>query len=195
MKANGAIRNHLRLWAAAVVCCAGAGAQTRAIDTAHSSMTVHVYKAGVFSAFGHDHEIAAPITSGTVDLTARKVELRANAGALRVMDAKASEKDRFEIQSTMLGPEVLDAARYKEIVFRSTTVEAAGAGGWKLTGDLTLHGATHAVSMDVLEKGGRYTGACKFDFTTFGIKPVKVAGGAVKTKNEIQIDFDIRLVT
>jgi hypothetical protein len=29
--------------------------------------------------------------------------------------------------------------------------------------------------------------------TEFGIKPVKVAGGAVRVKDEIQIDLDIQL--
>jgi hypothetical protein len=60
---------------------APAGAQQRAIDTENSVMTVRVYKAGVFSALGHDHEIAAPITSGTVDTTAHSVEIHVKAGA------------------------------------------------------------------------------------------------------------------
>jgi hypothetical protein len=66
-----------------------------------------------------------------VDVGGHKVELRTNAGALRVRDAKVSDKDRNEIQTNMIGPDVLDAERYKEIGFRSTGAEAAGAGAWK----------------------------------------------------------------
>jgi hypothetical protein len=41
----------------------------RPIDIAKSVMTVRVFKGGLFSAFGHDHEIAAPLASGMVNCT------------------------------------------------------------------------------------------------------------------------------
>src|SRR5438067_3085849 len=94
--------------ASVLILASGANAQPRTIDAAHSVMTVRVYKAGLLSAFGHDHEIAAPITSGVADATTHHVEVHARSGALRVRDAKVSDKDRAEIQKTMLGPEVLD---------------------------------------------------------------------------------------
>src|SRR5690242_9057638 len=85
-------------FAAALLWAATAFAQPRAIDTEKSKMTLRVDKAGVFSALGHDHEIAAPIAGGSVDTGAQKVELRVRADALRVADAKVSDKDRAEIQ-------------------------------------------------------------------------------------------------
>src|SRR5205807_5843187 len=103
--------------ASVLILASGANAQPRTIDAAQSVMTVRVYKAGLLSALGHDHEIAAPIAGGMVDTTARQVELHAKAGALKVHDTEGSEKDHAEIQSTMLGPQVLDAERYSEIVF------------------------------------------------------------------------------
>ena len=170
-----------------------AGAQPRSIDTAKSTMTVHVYKAGALSMFGHNHEISAPIHSGSADVTAKHVELTVESTAMRVLDPGVSEKDRSEIQSNMLGPEVLDTARYKEIVFRSTSAEPAGAGAWNVTGSLTLHGETKPVTVKVTEKSGHYTGQAQLKLTDFGIKPIKVAGGAVKVKDEIRIEFDIQL--
>jgi polyisoprenoid-binding protein YceI len=178
----------LTLGAAAVLC-----AQTRAIDTKKSVMTVRVYKAGVFSALGHDHEIAAPIAAGKADPAARQVELRVEARRLRVEDAKVSEKDRAEIQKTMLGPEVLDVERHPEIVFRSTAVEPASAGSWTVRGSLTLHGETRPVTVEVREKEGHYVGNSILKQTEFGIKPVRVAGGTVKVKDQIRIEFDIQL--
>ena len=169
------------------------GAQARNIDAARSTMTVRVYKGGLLSAFGHDHDIAAPIAAGKADLTAQSVELRVQAGALRVRDAKASEKDRAEIQKTMLGPEVLDSDRHQEIVFRSTAVEPAGSGAWSVRGNLTLHGETRPVTVEVREKEGHYIGSASFKQTEFGIKPVRVAGGTVKVKDQVRIDFDIQL--
>jgi hypothetical protein len=43
-----------------------ASSDAREVDGLHSTMTVHVYKSGFLSAFGHNHEIQAPIQSGRV---------------------------------------------------------------------------------------------------------------------------------
>jgi polyisoprenoid-binding protein YceI len=112
---------------------------------------------------------------------------------LKVRDAKGSEKDHDEIQKTMLGPEVLDAGRYPEIVFRSTAVEPIGQGSWKVRGDLTLHGQTRPVTVEVRQKDERYIGSSLLKQTDFGIKPIRIAGGTVRVKNEIRIEFDIQL--
>jgi polyisoprenoid-binding protein YceI len=156
-------------------------------------MTVRVYKAGLLSAFGHDHEISAPIAEGSVDLEAKKVELRVNAAGLRVLDPKTSEKDRTEVQANMLGADVLDVQNYKEIRFHSTHVESAGAGAWKVTGELSLHGVTKPVSMEVREGQGRYAGKCRIKITDFSIKPIKAAGGTVRVKDEVDVEFEIQL--
>jgi polyisoprenoid-binding protein YceI len=172
---------------------AAGSAQPRPIDTAKSTMTVHVYKAGMLSALGHDHEIAAPVSGGTVDVAGRKVELQVNAPMLRVQDPKASDKDKADIQANMLSPDVLDAEHHKEIRFRSTSAEPAGQGAWKVSGDLTLHGVTHPVSLDVREKDGHFVGTCRLSIAVFGVKPIKAAGGTIRVKDEIQIDVDIQL--
>jgi len=167
--------------------------QQHSIDSGKSVMTVHVLKAGVFSALGHDHEISAPITGGTVDTAARTVELRINATAMRVRDPNVSEKDRAQIQSAMLGPEVLDAEHHPEIIFRSKGAEQSSAGSWTVRGDLTLHGRTAPVIVEVREAGGHYVGSANLKQTEFGIEPVKVAGGTIRVKDEVQIQFDIQL--
>jgi polyisoprenoid-binding protein YceI len=166
----------------------------RAIDTGKSVMTVRVYKAGFLSALGHDHQIAAPISSGAVDNSARQVELHANAAALQVRDQKVSDTDGAEIERTMLGPEVLDSGRFPEIVFRSTGTEPTGPGSWRVQGNLTLHGQTRPVEVEVRETGGHYVGSARFKQSEFDIKPVKVAGGSIRVKDEVRIEFDIQLV-
>jgi len=175
------------LWTAA------ASAQPRPIDTANSVMTVRVYKSGLLSALGHNHEISAPIAGGTVDVTARQVELHAKASALQVRDPEASAKDRGEIQSTMVGPDVLDAGHHPDIAFKSTGAEPMGTGSWKVHGTLTLRGQTRDVTLDVREANGHYVGTARLKQTDLGIKPVKVAGGTIRVKDEIQIEFDIQL--
>src|SRR4249919_2044984 len=46
-----------------------AGVQTYRVDSAKSSATIHVGKAGAFSfVAGHTHEVVGPIESGSVDV-------------------------------------------------------------------------------------------------------------------------------
>src|SRR4029077_6728231 len=94
--------------AASFVCGLGVSAQQHNLDTQKSTLTIHVGKTGAFSALGHEHEIHEPIHSGTADTGARPaVEIHVNARELRVTDKDAAEKERAEVQKTMLGPEVL----------------------------------------------------------------------------------------
>jgi polyisoprenoid-binding protein YceI len=170
-----------------------ANAQQRAIDPAKSVLTVRVYKAGIFSALGHDHEIAAPISSGSVDAKGRRVELHVRAGTLRVRDPNASQKDRDEIQKTLEGSEVLDVNRYPEIEYRATSAESTGPDKWTVHGELKLHGQSRPVTVEVREQNGHYVGAAQLAQSMFGITPVKVAGGTIKVKDEVRIEFDIQL--
>jgi len=180
--------------AACVACLAcAAQAQPRAIDTDKSTMTVRVFKSGMLSALGHDHEISAPIASGTVDANAKQVEFRVRAADMKVRDPNGPEKDRDQVQANMVGPEVLDAQKFAEIVFRSTSVDAGGEGTWKVQGDLKLHGQSSHVTVEVREASGHYTGSSRLKLSDFGIKPIKAAGGTVRVKDEIRIEFDIQL--
>src|SRR5271163_3049492 len=160
------------LTAASLVFVLGVSAQQHSIDTQKSTLTIHVGKTGAFSSFGHEHEVSAPIHGGTADTGAHPaVEIHVNARDLRVMDPDASDKDRAEVQATMLGPEVLGSDQHQEIVFKSTVAESVGEGRWTLHGDLTLHGQTHPVTVHVTLKDGHFTGESTVKQTDFGIKP------------------------
>src|SRR5580704_6647136 len=102
----------------------GVSAQDHNIDTQQSTLTINVAKTGAFSGLGHEHEVAAPIHNGTAEIGSHPaVEIRVDARELRVIDKDASEKERAEVQKTMLGPEVLDSEHHQEIVFKSTGAE------------------------------------------------------------------------
>jgi polyisoprenoid-binding protein YceI len=170
----------------------GLSAEERAIDTKQSTLTIYVGKAGMFSAFGHEHEIRGVIDSGSAEPGAHpSVEVHVNARALKVIDKKESDKDRAEVQSTMLGPSVLDSERFKEIVFKSTSADSAGEGKWTLQGNLTLHGQTQPATVHVTLKDGHYTGEAIVKQTDFGITPPGKAG--IRAKDEVRIAFDIQL--
>jgi len=166
-------------------------AQTAPIDTARSKITIHVDKTGLFSFAGDKHEIAAPILSGTVDEKAGTVEFTIDARKLAVLDPQFDENKRAEVQKTMLGPSVLDSAKYADIKFRSTKATSTGVNAWTVAGGLTLHGQTHPVSVSIKKEKGAYTGSTRLKQTDFGITPVVVAGGTVKVKDELKLDFEI----
>jgi polyisoprenoid-binding protein YceI len=167
-------------------------AQQHNIDTQKSTLTIHVGKTGAFSGLGHEHEVRAPIQNGRVDTGSHPaVEMHVDARALRVIDKDESEKDRAEVQEAMLGPEVLDSERYQEIVFKSTVAEPAGDEQWTVRGNLTLHGQTQPVMVQVTLKDGRYTGETTVKQTDFGIKPPGKAG--IRAKDEVRVQFDVRL--
>jgi polyisoprenoid-binding protein YceI len=167
----------------------------RAVDGPHSTMTVRVYKSGFLSAFGHNHEIQAPIQSGRVNESGSpSVELHIDARKLHVLDPEASDSTRGQIQETMLGTQVLDADHFPEIRFQSTGVESKGPEHWIVRGTLTLHGKEHPIAVEVTLKDERYQGSATLKQTDFGIKPVTVAGGTVKVKDEVKIEFQIALM-
>jgi polyisoprenoid-binding protein YceI len=182
------------LAAAGLACVQGVSAQQHRVDTQKSTLTIHVGKTGVFSGLGHEHEVRAPIHSGTADTGSHPaVEIHVNARELRVIDKDASDKERAEVQETMLGPEVLDSEHHQDIVFKSTGAESLGPMKWTLHGNLTLRGQTRPVTVQVTLKDGRYTGETNVKQTDFGIKPPGKTG--IRAKDEIKIEFDVRLAS
>jgi polyisoprenoid-binding protein YceI len=112
---------------------------------------------------------------------------------MRVIGKDESEKDRGDVQKTMLGPDVLDVARFPEIKFVSGEVEVIGDSHWRVHGNLTLHGQTKAIVLETTLEKGHYRGTATVVQTNFGITPIKVAGGSIKVKDEVEIEYDIVL--
>jgi polyisoprenoid-binding protein YceI len=182
---------HKLIFAAALAATVPSVAQPASIDAARSTVTVHVYKTGLFSALAHNHVITAPIASGSIDKEHRSVSLSFGANALKVADPEGSESDHQEIEATMKGPAVLNAAQFPVISFQSKRINVATLDSYQVIGDLSLHGQTREISLPVVFSGGVYKGSVHLKQTDFGIMPVKVVGGAVRVKDEIEIDFEI----
>jgi hypothetical protein len=181
---------------AAIVCglasAAPGSAEDRAIDTQRSTVTVRVFKSGLFRAFADDHIVQAPLVEGSIDDSATPhVQIVIDARRMSVLDPGLSAKDRQEVQARMLGAEVLDVNRFQWISFHSVAVQRLDAGGWLVRGELDLHGRIHGVLVNVKPVRGHYTGSVTVRQSDFGIVPISVAGGTVKVKDEIVIDFDI----
>ena len=166
-------------------------AGSASIDVEHCTMTVHVYRSGLFSFAGDNHEIQAPIASGAVNEAARTVELKIDVRRMRVLDPNLSADKRSQVQEKMLSPDVLDPDRYSEISFRSTRVEEKNSNNFSVKGNLTLHGQTRPIDVSVVRTQSHYRGSATIKQTDFGIKPISIGGGTIKVKDEVRIDFDI----
>ena len=198
----------LRSWAcvSAVLAAAPLAAvpRTFVVDPAASSVRIHVGKSGAFSFAGHKHEVVAPALSGEVtadaaDLAASRVAVTFEAAALKVLPEGEPPGDPPKVEEAMRGPKVLDAARFPDIRFKSLRVSGRAAGGGaydlELVGELALHGVTRPLTLPVhVEIAGdtlTATGKAVLRHDQFGMQPVSAAGGAVKVKNEIALDYRI----
>lgn len=98
-------------------------AAERPIDLQQSTIRIHVGKAGLFSAAGHEHWVSAPIASGAVEegepghifFTVQSRELAVEP------DNDLKPEQQAEVQRTM-HEKVLESAQYPEISFRSNSV-------------------------------------------------------------------------
>lgn len=190
----------LQTFAADVV---GESPVTYQIDPTGSQFTVQVFTGGLFKVFAHNHRVSVKDFDGSVQLAGAAIEtaslkLRIQAGSLTIVDAEMSEKDRAEIQNTM-GTKVLEVTRYPEISFSSVRVSALGISDEefevKIDGELQLHGVKrHEVipaRVTIHNRELRARGEFSLKQTDYLMKPVSVAGGTVKVKDEVKLSFDI----
>jgi len=99
----------------------------------------------------------------------------------------------------MRGPKVLDAARFPSITFKTERVRGreSGSGVYdlELAGEIALHGVTRPITLPVhVEVSGdtlTASGKAVLRHDQFGMQPVSVAGGSVKVKNEIEVEYRI----
>ena len=170
---------------------AAAVAQDTAIDVQRSTITIHVGKAGLLSAAGHDHWVNAPVSSGMIREAPAYVEFMVETAKMTVKpDPKVDAKTQAEIQKDM-AEMTLETGKFPRIVFRSTRVDKVADAQWKVTGDLALHGVTKPVTLLVKRMGDTYTAHTVLKQTDFAIKPVSVASGVIKAKDELELDFAI----
>jgi polyisoprenoid-binding protein YceI len=113
----------------------------------------------------------------------------------------ASVDTRVEMRDNDLrSPNFFDVAKYPTITFKSKRTESAGAGKLKITGDLTIHGVTKEVVLDVDgpsapvkdPRGNVHMGASAA--TKISRKDFGVNGAPTMAGDEISITIDAELV-
>lgn len=162
------------------------------LDPQHSSAQFSVRHLGVSTVRG-----AFTKVSGSVQYDS------ANPGKASIQAAidAASVDTRVEMRDNDLrSPNFLDVKKFPIIAFQSERIEAAGAGKLKVTGDLTIHGVTKEVVLDVDGPtapmkdpwGNQCMGASattKINRLDFG-----VAGAPNVVGDEINLTLDIEMI-
>ncbi len=177
--------------------------RTFVVTPERSQVAIRVGKSGLLSFAGHQHEVVAPVLAGEVtadpeDLGKSSVSLSFQSASLRVTGKGEPPDDVPKVQANMLGPKVLDTARFAAISFHSVGVSggSAGPGAWDLwvEGELGLHGVSRRLKLRLrVEIEGdtlSAAGTTVLRQTDFGITPLSV-GGVVNVKNELIVTYRI----
>lgn len=127
----------------ALAMIAGAAAQsgTWQIDPNHSAAQFSVKHLGVSTVRGAFTKVSGSATYDTADPT--KTTLNATIEATSI-DTRVQMRD-----NDLRSPNFLDVQKFPTITFQSKQAKSAGAGKLQITGDLTIHGVTKEVVLDV----------------------------------------------
>jgi polyisoprenoid-binding protein YceI len=162
-------------------------ADTYEIDPAHTSVQFSIRHMMISNVRGEFTKLTGKATGDVANPTAATVEATIEATSIDTRNEKR------------------DAAKFPTMTFKSTKVEKA-SDGWKLHGDLTLHGVTKPVVLDVINVtpptkdpwGNTRIGAqatTKINRQDFGIVFNKTLdGGGVLVGDEIAITIDVEVM-
>ena len=172
------------------------------INPTLSRLTLKVHATGMLSAFGHSPTIVARDVTGQVTVPddaggAASVELSVKAASLTVGE-DVKESDRREIEQIMRR-DVLEVDKYPDIRFTSTEITGVtpGSGSFRVVikGTLDLHRMSQPEEIEALVNmmGDRLTANGKGTLrqSRYGVKPVSIAAGGLKLKDDIDLSFDI----
>jgi polyisoprenoid-binding protein YceI len=137
--------------------------------------------------------------SGTIDFDGKSVEsIKANVS----IDAAGINTGNESRDHDLRGDGFFEVTKYPVITFTSTRVEPAGAGHFKLVGDLTLHGVTKEVTLDVegpspilkQANGSQKVGASAsttLNRRDFGLQYNRMVESAPVVADQVHVQIDI----
>ena len=114
---------------------------TYKIDPAHSSANFVVRHMMITNVRGGFSGVEGTIEFDSQNPTDSRVEAVINTSKINTLD----ENRDAHLRSA----DFLDAEKFPTMTFKSKRIAAAGEGEWKVTGDLTLHGVTKEVVLNV----------------------------------------------
>ena len=166
------------------------------IDPAHSSAQFAVKHMMVSTVRGAFEKVAGKVNIDETDITKSSVEATIDAASI---NTRVGQRDEH-----LRSPDFFDVAKYPTITFKSTKVEKAGQ-NLKVTGDLTIHGVTKPVTLDVdgftteskdpwgnIKRGG--TATTKINRKDFGLAwNAALETGGVAVSEDVSIILDLEM--
>jgi polyisoprenoid-binding protein YceI len=168
------------------------------IDPAHTNVEFTVRHMMISNVKGQFQKTSGTVTTNGNDPTSAKIDATIDASSV---DTRVDKRDAH-----LKSPAFLDVDKFPTITFKSTKVEADGAGKWKVTGDLTLHGVTKPVVLEVEGTGAPIndpmgntragaSATTKIKRSDFGLtwnQPLEAGG--VMVGDEVAISIDIEAI-
>jgi len=125
----------------AMTAAAAAQAGTWQIDPNHSAAQFSVRHLGVSTVRGAFMKVSGSATYDAADPGKNSVDVTIDASSV---DTRVQMRD-----NDLRSPNFLDVQKYPTITFKSKQAKSAGAGKLQIVGDLTIHGVTKEVALDV----------------------------------------------
>lgn len=181
-----------RLTLASLLALATLGAQAAekySIDPTHTQVQFTYSHMGFSNITGRFDEVQSEFLLDVADPTRSSVSVTIPVASISTGVEKLDEH--------LLKPDFFDAAQFPTATFNSTGVTAAGEGRLEVAGDLTIHGVTRPVVLDVtINKFGEHpmakVPAAGFDATTTIKRSDFGLGGYVPVVgDEVRIDITV----
>jgi polyisoprenoid-binding protein YceI len=175
-----------------------AAAETWNIDPDHSNVGFKVRHLMVTNVKGSFDQHSGIVELNDKDITKSRVEVSINTNSVNTNVQKRDEHLR--------SADFLDVAKYPTMTFVSKKVARAGKNNLKVTGDLTLHGITKEVILDVegptaeskdpwgnIRRGA--SASTKINRKDFGLNWNKaLETGGVVVGDEVAITLEIEMI-
>lgn len=164
-------------------------------DQDSADVLVFTFKEGLLSAVAHDLKIRVTRFSIDVDPATNAITATFDPASLKVVCAMKSgqeahgalsESDRRKIEGN-IRDDVLQSKRYPEIRFASTGVEESDGTGYRVRGQLTLHGRTRDVAFESRSDGEGQVAEVRIHQPDFGIEPYSAMLGTLKIKPDVLV--------
>lgn len=114
-------------------------------DDPHSQLGFTVTHLGVSDVSGTFNDFDVTVQSSKPDFSDASFELTAKVASI---DTRVDARDNH-----LKSADFFDAEKYPVISFKSTSLKKAGKNKYKLAGNLTMHGITKPVTMDLAYRG------------------------------------------
>lgn len=173
---------------------------TYALGPEVGSILVKTTRTGVGAKVGHDLTLEPTRWRGTTvvdadDLARSSVTAEVDVDSLEIKEASGGVKpltdtDRADIKKNLR--KALDAAQHPMITFRSTRL-AGSPEAFTIDGDLTIAGSTQPVTVRGHVTDSRARGGTTVVQSRWGIKPYSAFFGALKLRDEVEVEFDVAL--